>query len=77
MFLYGKSRLLSVKGADLHKVSVKSFFKYSKERRQRQLSAHAHLEDFDFLAKKDLGLGQVLLINAFDGYLPIGLLQKH
>lgn len=35
---------------------------------------HAHLQDFDFFAKKDLGLGQVLLINTLDGHLPISLL---
>lgn len=36
--------------------------------------SRAHLQDFDFLAKKDLGLGQVFLINAFDGHLPVSLL---
>lgn len=34
----------------------------------------AYLEDFDLLAKKDLRLGQVLLIDALDGHLPVCLL---
>lgn len=38
------------------------------------IAGHAHLQDFNFLAKKDLGLGQVLLIDALDGHLPVGLL---
>lgn len=36
---------------------------------------HAHLQDFDFLAKEYLGFGQVLLIDALYGHLPISLLQ--
>lgn len=40
----------------------------------KTIPCHSHLEDFDFLAKKDLGLGQVLLINALDGHLPVCLL---
>lgn len=40
----------------------------------KTITRHAHLQDFDFLAKKNLGLGQVLLINALDGHLPVCLL---
>lgn len=40
------------------------------------MKGHAHLQDFDFLPKKDLGLGQVLLVNAFDGHLPVSLLHN-
>lgn len=40
----------------------------------KSIPCHAHLQDFDFLAEKDLGLGQVLLINALDGHLPVCLL---
>lgn len=36
----------------------------------------AYLEDFDLLAKKDLRLGQVLLIDALDGHLPVCLLHS-
>lgn len=36
----------------------------------------AHLEDFDLLAKKDLRLGQVLLVDALDGHLPVCLLHS-
>lgn len=40
----------------------------------KTITGPAHLQDFNFLAKKDLGLGQVLLIDALDGHLPVGLL---
>lgn len=36
----------------------------------------AHLEDFDLFAKQDLRLGQVLLIDAFDGHFPVCLLYS-
>lgn len=36
----------------------------------------AYLEDFDLLAKKDLRLGQVLLVDALDGHLPVCLLHS-
>lgn len=44
------------------------------QRRPETITGQTHLQDFNFLAKKDLGLGQVLLINALDGHLPVGLL---
>lgn len=40
----------------------------------RRFFESPHLQDFDFLAKEDLGLGQVLLVNALDGHFPVGLL---
>lgn len=41
----------------------------------KKITGGAHLQDFNFLAEKDLGLGQVLLIDALDGHLPVGLLR--
>lgn len=73
IFLSGKSRLSSVKGTNSYKVNVRSFFKLT-VKISEAIKCRAHLQDFDFLAKKDLRLGQVLLINALDGHLPICLL---
>lgn len=39
-------------------------------------ACNAYLKDFDLLAKKNLGLGQVLLIDALDGHLPVCLLYS-
>lgn len=60
-------------GLEPHKVHVRSFFK-STAKISEAIKRHAHLQDLDFLAKEDLGLGQVLLINALDGHFPICLL---
>lgn len=46
------------------------------QRKEKGIKAHAHLQDFDLLAKEDLGLGQVLLVNALDGHLPVRFLRN-